>query len=162
MKGARSGFEAAVRRTCRVANRAAGVVLMFLVIVLVADVFGRFAGYPVLGSYEIVQYGFALVVCLSIGYAGVEEAHIAIDLVFGALPKGLQRIFVALSDVLSIFIFAVIVWRLAADGWESYRIAERSSTLGIPIFVFGFALAAGFALLLLVILLRFLKSPGGK
>ena len=162
MVSADSGVQAVVDKICLIASRVAGVILMFLVLVLVADVFGRFVGYPVLGSYEIVQYGFALVVCLSIGYAAVEGAHIVIDLLFGALPKGLQRVCIWVSDVLSILMFALITWRLAADALESYRISERSSTLNIPVSIFGFALAAGFGLLALVIILQFIKSMGAK
>ncbi len=162
MDTAITGIQAVVNKICLTASRMAGVILMFLVLVLVVDVFGRFVGYPVLGSYEIVQYGFALVVCLSIGYAGVEGAHIVIDLLFGAFPKGMQRVCIWVSDVLSILMFALITWRLAADAWESYGISERSSTLDIPVYIFGFALSAGFALLALVILLQGVRSRGAR
>lgn len=154
--------ETILRKICLVGNYVAGAVLVFLVAVLVADVFGRFTGYPVLGSYEIVQYGFGLVVCLSVAHASMEGGHIAIDLLFGAFPKRVQRGLAVLSDILSIPMFGLIVWRLGADAAQSYRISERSSTLGIPVSVFEFALSAGFALLTLVILQQFVKSVGGR
>jgi TRAP-type transport system small permease protein len=160
METAKSGVETALNKVCLWASRVAGVILMFLVLVLVVDVFGRFVGYPILGSYEIVQYGFALVVCLSVAYAGVQGAHIAIDLLFNAFPERMQRVLSMVSEVLSMAILALIVWRLCASGLEAYAISERSSTLNIPVFFFALALAAGFALLVLVLLAQFLKAIG--
>jgi TRAP-type C4-dicarboxylate transport system permease small subunit len=163
MEGTRpGGVEAVLRKVCLVANRTGGVVLTFLVIVLVADVFGRFIDYPVLGSYEIVQYGFGLVICLSVAHASLESGQIAIDLIFGSFPKGLQRFFTAMSEILAVFMFALIVWRLGAAGVESFRISERSTTLGIPVSIFEFALCLGFVLLACVLILQFVKTVRGR
>jgi TRAP-type C4-dicarboxylate transport system permease small subunit len=156
------GIESVLRKACLIGNYVAGVVLAFLVMVLVADVFGRFIDHPVLGSYEIVQYGFGLIVCLSVAHASMASGHISIDLVFGAFPKGVQRVLVAFSEILAIPMFGLIVWRLFSDATQSYKISERSTTLGIPIFFFEFALAVGFALLTLVLLLQFIKTIGGR
>jgi TRAP-type transport system small permease protein len=156
------GIEAALRKICVISNYFAGVVLAFLTIVLVADVCGRFIDHPVLGSYEIVQYGFGLVVCLSVAHASMASGHISIDLLFGAFPKGVQRALVMFSEILSIPMFALIVWRLTADGAQAYKISERSTTLGIPVSIFQFALALGFALLTAVITLQFIKSLRGR
>jgi TRAP-type C4-dicarboxylate transport system permease small subunit len=163
MEGARpGGIEAVLRKVCLVSNRAGGVVLIFLVLVLVADVFGRFIDYPVLGSYEIVQYGFGLVVCLAVAHASMEGGQIVIDLVFGSFPKGLQRFFIAVSEILAVFMFALIVWRLGAAGVESFKISERSTTLAIPVSIFEFALSLGFALLTCVLVLQFVKTVKGR
>jgi TRAP-type C4-dicarboxylate transport system permease small subunit len=163
MEGTRpGGFETVLRKVCLVGNYTSGVVLTFLVIVLIADVFGRFIDYPVLGSYEIVQYGFGLVVCLSVAHASMETGQIAIDLIFGSFPKGLQRFFIAVSEILATFMFALIVWRLGAIGMESFKISERSTTLGIPVSIFEFALCLGFVLLVCVLILQFVKTVRGR
>lgn len=156
------GVETVLRKTCQVGNVTSGVVLAFLVIVLIADVFGRFIDLPVLGSYEIVQYGFGLVVCLSVAYASMETGQIVIDLIFGKFPKGLQRLFTAVSEILAIFMFGLITWRLGAAGVESFKISERSTTLGIPVSIFEFALCLGFALLVCVLILQLVKTVGGR
>ena len=59
-------------------------------------------------------------------------------------------------------IVGLIAWRLAVDGCEAYSISERSSTLGLPVFIFAFGLAIGFALLAFVILVKFLTSIGAR
>ena len=153
-------IEAVVYKICSVCSRIAGSILVFLTLLLVLDTIGRFIKYPVTGSYEIVQYGFALIVCFSIAYTAVERGHIVIDLLFGRFPQRVKHIFEIISQLLSMLIFALITWRLGVDGLEAYKLSERSSTLAIPISLFKFALALGFAMLALVILLNFLKLIG--
>lgn len=149
-----------IHRICSVSSRIAGSILVFLALLLVADTIGRFIKFPVTGSYEIVQYGFALIVCFSIAYTGVQGGHIAIDLLYGRLPQRIKHLFEIISQFLSIITFALITWRLSVDGLEAYALSERSSTLSIPVFLFEFALALGFFMLALVILLNFLKLIG--
>ena len=65
-------MEGVVHKICFLFSRIAGIILIFLVLTLVGDTIGRFIGYPILGSFELVQYGFALIVCFSIAYTDVE------------------------------------------------------------------------------------------
>jgi TRAP-type C4-dicarboxylate transport system permease small subunit len=51
-----SRTERVVFKVCNVSQYVAGSILVFLVLVLVADAAGRFILMPVTGSYEIVQY----------------------------------------------------------------------------------------------------------
>jgi TRAP-type C4-dicarboxylate transport system permease small subunit len=147
-------------KICSASSRIAGLILVFLTLLLVVDAIGRFIKYPVTGSYEIVQYGFALIVCFSIAYTGMKGGHISIDLLYDRLPQKMKRLFEIVGQSLSILIFALITWRLGVDGREAYTLSERSSTLNIPVSLFKFALALGFALLALVILFNFLKLIG--
>jgi TRAP-type C4-dicarboxylate transport system permease small subunit len=155
-------LEVIVNRVCLVCSRIAGSILTFLALLLVVDAIGRLMNHPITGSYETVQYGFALVVCLSVAYTAVEKGHIAIDLVFICFPQCIQRVLQIVSQLFSIVIFALITWRLSGDAFESYKLAERSSTLGLPVYLFGFALAFGFAMLGLVIFLDLVKLLGIK
>ena len=69
-------------KICQVCGRIAGVILTLLVLTLVGDTIGRLIGYPIVGSFELVQYGFALIVCFSVAYTHIQGGHIAIDLFF--------------------------------------------------------------------------------
>lgn len=150
------------QRICSIFNRVAGMILVFLTLLLVADAIGRIVKYPVTGSYEIVQYGFALIVCFSIAYTGVKGGHITIDLLSNRLPFRMKNLFEIMSQILSFLIFILISWRLMVDGLEAYTLGERSSSLEIPVFLFKFALSIGFTMLTLVILLNFSKWIGRR
>jgi TRAP-type C4-dicarboxylate transport system permease small subunit len=154
--------EGFVHKICFLFRRIAGIILIFLVLTLVGDTVGRFIGYPILGSFELVQYGFALIVCFSIAYTDVEGGHIVIDLFFDRFPKTVKVIFTKISEILCIIISILIIWRLISDGLNSMSLSERSSTLQVPIFFFVLAIAFGFIILALVLILKSLNSIGEK
>ena len=154
--------EGFVHKICFLFRRIAGIILIFLVLTLVGDTVGRFIGYPILGSFELVQYGFALIVCFSIAYTDVEGGHIVIDLFFDRFPKTVKVIFTKISEILCIIISILIIWRLISDGLNSMSLSERSSTLQVPIFFFILAIAFGFIILALVLILKSLNSIGEK
>lgn len=149
-----------VRKLCSVLNGIAGVILALLVVLLVFNIFGRLLKHPILGTYEAVQYGFALIVCLAIAFTALEGKHIDIDLIFQNYPPKVKLVLEIMGELLAVGLLTIVTWRLCVDGVEAYELGEVSSTLGIPVFLFQFALAIGFALLGLVILLKFLQRIG--
>ncbi|HHT46340.1 MAG TPA: TRAP transporter small permease [Firmicutes bacterium] len=151
---------AVVQKITAVFNSISGIVLAFLVVISVLNIVGRFMKYPITGTYEIVQYGFAVIICLAVAYTALEEGHISIDLIFKLYPQKVKIFLEVINKILGICIFALISWRLWADGIDAYIIGETSSTLRIPVFLFQFALATGFALMGLVIILKLLREQG--
>ncbi len=145
-----SSTERIVFKICNVGQYVAGAILIFLVVVLVADAAGRFILMPVIGSYEIVQYGFALIVAFSVAYTQLRGGHVSIELIFGLYPAGVRRAFTFLNRILSLFVFGLVTWRLFMDSIAAYKLGEESSTLTLPVWVFMLVLALGFTLLVLV------------
>ncbi len=139
-----------VFKVCNFGQYIAGAILVFLVIVLVADAAGRFILMPVTGSYEIVQYGFALIVAFAVGYTQLRGGHVSIELIFGQLPAGLRRVFTFINKILSLAVFSLVTWRLFADAVAAYKLGEESSTLTLPVWIFVLMLAIGFTLLVLI------------
>lgn len=144
-------------RICLLFHRLASLLLVILVVLLVADTIGRLLGRPVTGSYEFTQYGFALIVSFSIAFAGLRGGHLVIDIVSNRLPKTLAEVLGKVSGVLALFTFSLVSFRLFVDGIEAYRLKERSSTLGLPTFLFTILLGLGFAVLVAVLFSRLLS-----
>jgi TRAP-type C4-dicarboxylate transport system permease small subunit len=153
-------IDTVIKRLCYVLNGIAGIILALLVILLVLNIFGRVIKCPITGSYEAVQYGFSLTVSFAVAYTAVQNQHISIDLIFKRYPKKIRNSLEFIGDLLIIFMFTLLTWRLCVNGMEAYILGENSSTLGWPVFLFQFALALGFAMLALVILLKLLKGIG--
>ena len=146
-----------LQKICSVLNVISGVILSFLVVLTVLNVAGRFIKHPITGNYEIVEYGFAVVVGFAIAYTAIQDRHIYVELLFDRYPQKVKTVLGIISDVIFTCLFTLITWRLCVDGVEAYIISEKSSTLGIPYYFFQFALAIGFALLTLVILANLIK-----
>lgn len=155
-------IDKAFRKVCSVVNGMAGVILALLVVLLVLNIIGRFIKYPITGSYEGVQYGFALIVCFAISSTALAGKHIDIDLIFSRYPQKIKLVLDVINQLVGVGLFTLIVYRLCADGAESYRLVEKSSTLGLPVFLFKYLLAIGFVLLGLVIFLKFWELIGGQ
>ena len=155
-------IEGIIHKLCRVFGRIAGIILVLLVLTLVCDTVGRFIGYPIVGSFELVQYGFALIVCFSIAYTYVQGGHIVIDLFFNRFPRGVKKVFIKISEIISFIISILIIWRLIGIAVESYDLHETSSTLQLPVFIFISAIAFGFIILALVQFIELIKSQGVK
>ena len=143
-------------------NGGAGVILAFLVLLLVVNIFGRFIKYPIIGNYEGVQYGFALIVCFAIACTTLEGKHIEIDLLFNRYNPKIKAVLEVINRLVGAVIFILITWRLCADGVESILLSEKSSTLGLPVFLFKFLLAIGFLSIALVLLVKFWNLIGGQ
>lgn len=149
-----SGMERIVFKLCNVSQYVAGTLLVFLILVLVADAAGRFIMMPVAGSYEIVQYGFALIVAFSVAYTQFRGGHVRIELIFGGFPPRVKRVFTSINHILSLVIFSLVTWRLFAESIAAYKLGEESSTLTLPVWLFMFVLALGFVLLVLVTVVK--------
>jgi len=153
-KGTLSGTERVVFKICNVSQYVAGSILVFLVLVLVADAAGRFVLMPVAGSYEIVQYGFALMVAFSVAFTQLRGGHVSIELIFSSFPAGVRRVLTFINRILSLVIFGLVTWRIFADSIAAYKLGEESSTLTLPVWLFMAMLALGFTLLLIVIIVK--------
>lgn len=149
-----------VGKLCSVLNRISGIVLMFLVVLLTVNILGRAINYPILGTVEIIRYGFAILVCTTVAYTAFEDAHIAIDLFVNHYPPMVKAVVETISQLLGIVIFSTLAWRLFVDAVEAYTLKEASSTLGLPTYLFQFCLAFGWGLLVLVIVSKLVKRVG--
>lgn len=152
----------AVRKVCTAVNGIACIILALLVLLLVVNIIGRFVKFPITGTFEGVQYGFALIVCFTIAATALAGKHIEIDLLFNRYPEKLKTVLDILNKLVGTGLFALVVYRLCADGAEAYRLVERSSTLGLPVYLFKYLLALGFALLGLVLFTKLLELIGGE
>ena len=125
----------AVRKVCTAVNGIASIILAFLVLLLVVNIIGRLIKSPITGSYEGVQFGFALIVCFSIAATALAGKHIDIDVI--RYPQKLKTVVEIINQLLGIGLFTLIVYRLCADGAESYRLVEKSIH-GLPVTLFRY------------------------
>lgn len=154
-------FNTIVQKACVTFNGVAGVILALLVFLLIINIFGRFIKTPITGSYEGVQYGFALIVCFAIACTTLEDKHIAIDLFFNQYTPKTKKVLEIINQLVGILVFVIITWRLCTDSVESYLLTEKSSTLGLPVYLFKFFLAIGFIMIAVVLFAKLRELIGG-
>jgi TRAP-type C4-dicarboxylate transport system permease small subunit len=123
---------------------AAALALMSMMMVVVANIIGRiFFRSPVAGTLEIA--GFAGVVVAAVAVAFAERAHrnVAVDVVVRSLAPRVRKILDTITYLLSLGAIGILLWAASKSAVEWLRTGERTLTLGIRLFPFGFIWAFG-------------------
>lgn len=142
-------------------NRIGAVVLVFMMLLTVADVFGRLFKSPIPGTFEIIGFTGAAVIAFALPYTSVMKGHIAVDILVQRLPWIARVIINAVNALVSMVLFAVISWQCVVFAQSMKRSAEVSLTLQMPVYPFVYGIAAGCALLSLVLFVEFVRQLRG-
>ncbi len=136
----------------------AGVAVILMMLLTCADVVMRLFDRPIPGTYEIIGYLGALAVAFALAHTSVEKGHIAVDLVVNLLPPRLQIFMDAVGALLGTILFAALAWQSALYALDLRQSGEVSATLGMAVYPFAAGIAAGCALLCLVLAAELVRS----
>jgi TRAP-type transport system small permease protein len=130
----------------------AGIALLLLMVLTVADVFMRYVfNAPIRGVWDATQITMVIVTFLGFAYSGHVGGHIVIDLVKWRSKKSVRRIDVAV-DVVSAIVMLVIAWRSAIYAVDVAYSGASSMTLLVPFWPLVSIVAFGSLMFALVLL----------
>ncbi len=140
---------------------AGGVVLMFLMLLTVADVTLRKFLEPIEGAQDISESGLIVVVFLSMAYSGWTGGHIAVDLIGGAVKgRALDMLDVVVRTFCGFFFF-VVAWQSIDQGLDALEFGDGFNVLPIPHHPFYFIIAFGSLVYAVVLLVMAWRSARG-
>jgi len=142
---------ASVSRYFRYAAAAAIVAMMALTC---ADVVLRLLRRPIPGTYELVGFLGALAVALALAQTSVERGHISVTFLVERLPPRWQRLVDGINAAVASAFFALVAWHGGLHAGHLREVGEVSMTLQAPVYPIAYGLAAGCALLSLVLVSR--------
>ena len=139
-----------------------GAVLIALVVLVVASIFGRAVfSRPVPGDFEIVAVGTAIAVFLFLPYCYLQRGNVAVDIFISRMPRRVQCV----MDVIAASLFGVIAglfaWRTVYGFADTLGNRDISMILGFPLWLaypFG---VASFTLLAVSCLYTALETVSG-
>jgi len=132
-------------------------VMMMLLITM--DVFLRYSfNRPLKGSFELVEFMMAVVICLGMAYTGVQRGHVAVELLVSRFSPRVQALIDSFNWLVSMGLFLLISWKAVAQARVVGLSGLASSVLYVPVFPFLLVLAFGSGLLSLVFLVHFIDS----
>jgi TRAP-type C4-dicarboxylate transport system permease small subunit len=127
---------------CRAMAWFGAFVLVLLALLSVVSITGRALsdlGFgPVPGDFELVEAGTALAVFSFLPWAHLKRGHAAVDLFWRVFPAPMQRVLEALSDVLMLVVWMLLVWRMGVATLGYRDNGETSFILGMPVW-WGYA-----------------------
>ena len=144
---------------------AGGVALIALVLLATGNVALRLVRVPLGGAYEVVAFLGAIVIAGALGHTQKRKDHIVVEILSGTFPPGVKRVLDGIGYAVSAVLFGIVTWRVFALALTIQRSGELSETLKFPFHPFVYAAAAGFAVLVLTLLLDLvgvIYGEGGK
>jgi len=134
------------------------IAVVVLMLVITTDVIGRFIfNHPLPATIEITQYVMVIAVYGSVAYCAIERGHVSVELFVSMFPPKTQRIIDTVTSLLSLSLFASIVWASAKSLAMSWNRHEVSTTLGLVTWPFRTVMLIGLILLSLVLLVDFIR-----
>lgn len=122
-----------------------GVFLMALALLTVGNVIGRALGYPIPGTYELVGWLAAIAMGMGVAYTQAHEGHVNIDFLLLRVSVRTKAAIQVFIYVLSVGLFAILVWKLYEYGLGKKESGSLSLTLRAPIHPWIYAMAAAMA-----------------
>ena len=153
-----NAYQGSVSRLVVMMYYIAGVAIVAMMLLTVADVTLRIFRMPINGTYEVVSYLGALAISFAIAHTSVEKGHVAVTFVVDRLPVRIGALVRSVTGMMSFGFFAAISWQSVIYGNELRLSGELSPTIQIPFYpiVYGIAFAAG--IVCLVILEGFVEN----
>jgi len=139
-----------------------GAALLALVLLATGNVALRVVQVPLGGTYEIVAFLGAVVISGALGFTQKRKDHIVVDILSGKFPPGVKRVLDGLGYAVTAALFGIVTWRIFALALSIQRSGELSETLKLPFHPFVYAVAAGFAVLVLTLLLDLIAVIYGE
>ncbi|HSB06737.1 MAG TPA: TRAP transporter small permease [Thermodesulfobacteriota bacterium] len=134
-----------------------GFLLMFLVNLV--DVVGaKLFLCPLPGSVEIISFSQIVAIAPAIAFTLILGRHIRVDFIIDRLPKRVRATITSISSLLSLILFALVLWQSYLYGVSLQRAGEIGSTSHLPFFPFAYLIALCSIPVCLVFLVEVLRS----
>jgi TRAP-type C4-dicarboxylate transport system permease small subunit len=131
----------------------AACALLAMMLLTSADVVGRYIGYPIKGTFDIVGLLGTLVVALPLAYTQTLKRHVAMEFMATHGGRFVQLIASSIVCLLGIGIYGLIAWRCYVLGTKFWTVGRVSDTIALAIYPFVYVVAFGCALNCLVLLI---------
>ena len=135
----------------------AGFMLSAMTVMICANVFFRFFGIPLNGTFELMGLFGAIVTASALGYSQITKKHIAIDILVCRLSHANRRVLDFINYLLSAGFFAIAAYRMAIWAGILRQTGEVTETLKIIYYPFVYGVSLGCAVFALVFLNESLK-----
>ncbi len=138
------------------------IALTFIMLLTVADVVLRLFGSPIVGTFEMVGLGGAVVIGFAIPITSWMRGHIFVDFFYQKCPKSVQNIMNTITRLMGIGLFVLIGWNLFKVAFELYKSGEVTLTRQLPFYPIAYGLGVCCFIQVLVLVCDIFKIMGGK
>lgn len=117
-----------------------GSILVFMMLLTVADVILRYLGKPILGAYELVSLSGLVVVGFAMPSTSWQRVHVNVDIFLGDAHRVRTLVLHIITRIIGILFFLVAGFYLMDMGNTLTKTHESTLTLVIPLYPFAYVL----------------------
>jgi TRAP-type C4-dicarboxylate transport system permease small subunit len=139
-----------------------GIALTCLMLLTTADVVMRTFGHPIIGTYELVGLGGAIVLGFAMPITSWVRGHIFVEALYERWPKPVQTATHVATRLVGIILFVLIGWNLYKLGYDLHVAREVTLTRHIPFYPVAYGLAFCCIVQALVLVGDIVKVAGGR
>ena len=157
-------FQELVSKLSRFLGVIAGATLIFVMLLTVLDVILRNFGHPILGVYDLVALGGAIVIGFSMPLATEKKVHVYMEMGLQAYSRNMKQILSFVTRVIVLGISFIAAWNLILLGIGFRQTGEVSLTVRIVYYPIAIGLGICFFIQMLVLVVHILQifSGGGN
>jgi len=131
----------------------AALALVGMMLLTTCDVVGRYIGYPIKGTFDIVGLLGGLVAALPLAYTQMLKRHVAMEFMATHGGKTVQAVTNTLVCLIGIGAYALIAWRCSVLAAKFWTVGRVSDTIELALYPFVYVVAFGCALNCLVLVI---------
>jgi TRAP-type C4-dicarboxylate transport system permease small subunit len=155
-------FLKTVERLSKLMQVVSAAALCFVLLLTVADVALRLIGHPIIGTYEMVGLGGAVVIGFAIPITSWLRGHIFVDFFYQRCPRQVQKALNVITRLICIGVYVLIGWNLVKMGIDLYAAGEVTLTRHLPFYPIAYGLGLCCLIQCLVMICDIAKIAGGS
>lgn len=158
-KGVLTKLDKYIALLTRVLFWIAGVGLVGMLLLIVADVIGiKIFSSPVPGGIEIVSFLAVIAIAFAVAHTQVMRGHVAVDFIVDKFPRRAKLVIDVIMVFFSVCLLALMAWYSFKYGNKLKSTGEVSMTQKIPFYPFVYAMGVCFIVTLLVLIMDLAKA----
>ncbi|MFN4089498.1 MAG: TRAP transporter small permease [Alphaproteobacteria bacterium] len=131
----------------------AGVCLVFIAVLVLAQIGGRAAGIFVRGADQIVGYLLAASTFLALAHTFATGGHIRIELLLETMPKRLRHAFEIACLTAATGLIGYFAWHASVMTWQSHQFRDIAPGLiAMPLWIPQIAVSVGLWIMFVAVL----------
>ena len=128
--GSRFGMDRLIRGVAL----AGGFAVVAASAITVISVIGRYTfSLPVLGDYEIVEYGISFAAFAFLAFAHLTNSHLVAEFFSSRMSKRTTRTIDSIQNLILFIILAVLIWRVVVGGFDKFETSDESMFLRMKV-----------------------------
>jgi TRAP-type C4-dicarboxylate transport system permease small subunit len=156
------GFQNFVLKLSNWMHVVAAIALTFIMLLTVSDVVLRLFGHPIVGTFELVGLGGAVVIGFGIPITSWNRGHIFVDFLINMFPNAIKNGFNVVTRLVSIGLFILVGWNLFVLGNDLLKSGEVTLTRQLPFYPIAYGLGICCLIQCLVLICDLIKIGGGQ